>query len=210
MKADVKQDPNGWTHVRWQLEGVTADMLDWHWSNMEKGFVLWHPEDHQPLEWPVPPTKDRFVGAIHLAPQKRRGTAIEYMRLRYYDLSEVDQKYKNLIEYDHVVMVGKCGIGLTAEHDGPPISHRLHQWRATDYGVEGISTACNPIPDPDVEVEKKKNMLWSEHGIAEFGNFEKFLPSLYKLWLVVKDPNLNIFHSLKVEKIGNDFKYVNL
>jgi hypothetical protein len=32
------------THIAWELEGVFAHPIDWFWSNMKKGFVLWHPE----------------------------------------------------------------------------------------------------------------------------------------------------------------------
>jgi hypothetical protein len=209
--VDVIQEENGWTHIKWQMENITANMLDWHWSNMEKDFILWHPDDHtELLEWPVPVTKDRFIGAIHLAPQKRKGTEVELMRLRYYDLTEVAQKYRDLIVHEHVVMVGRCGIGRTAENDGPPVKHRLHQYSPTEFGVEGISTACNPTPNPDIEVETRLNMAWVEHAIIEFGNFENFLADLYTMWSVVKNPDLNVFHSLKVERVGNDVRYINL
>jgi hypothetical protein len=32
----VTQDELG-THLDWELEGVTAVMIDWFWSNLEKG-----------------------------------------------------------------------------------------------------------------------------------------------------------------------------
>ena len=43
------------THIDWAHENVTARQVDWFWSNMEKGFILWHPSQHEPLEWAVPP-----------------------------------------------------------------------------------------------------------------------------------------------------------
>ena len=50
MEYTVTQDDIG-THIDWKHEGVTAEMIDWFWSNMEKGFILWHPEEHEPLVW---------------------------------------------------------------------------------------------------------------------------------------------------------------
>lgn len=54
MINDATQDARG-THFDWSLDGVTPRMIDWFWSNIEKGFMLWHPEQHEALEWPVPP-----------------------------------------------------------------------------------------------------------------------------------------------------------
>ena len=38
----IRQDEKGWTHIDWELEAVTPEMLNWWWTNMEKGFALWH------------------------------------------------------------------------------------------------------------------------------------------------------------------------
>ena len=64
----VEHDVLG-THFRWRHANVTAAMIDWFWMNMEKGFILWHPEQHEPLEWVVPPVDGAPLGAIHNAPQ---------------------------------------------------------------------------------------------------------------------------------------------
>ena len=67
MEHTISHDPMG-THIDWRHDGVTAHMIDWFWSNMEKGFILWHPEQHEALEWAVAPNGDP-LGAIHIAPQ---------------------------------------------------------------------------------------------------------------------------------------------
>jgi len=74
MDLTVEHDALG-THFDWQLDGVTPRMIDWFWSNMEKGFVLWHPEQHESLEWPVPPRHGDPLGAVHNAPQQRHRPA---------------------------------------------------------------------------------------------------------------------------------------
>jgi hypothetical protein len=43
----ITQDDLG-THLEWEHDGITPRMMDWFWSNMEKGFVLWHRLD-EPL-----------------------------------------------------------------------------------------------------------------------------------------------------------------
>jgi hypothetical protein len=40
MNYKITQDALG-THLNWQHEGVTAKMIDWFWSNMEKCFLHW-------------------------------------------------------------------------------------------------------------------------------------------------------------------------
>ena len=47
-----------------ELHGVTPEMIDWWWDNMEKGYPLWHPEDHISFVWEVAPATVGHVGAI--------------------------------------------------------------------------------------------------------------------------------------------------
>ena len=47
MTPRITQDDLG-THLEWEHDGITPRMMDWFWSNMEKGFVLWHRLD-EPL-----------------------------------------------------------------------------------------------------------------------------------------------------------------
>ena len=63
------QDDNGWTHIDWELEAVTPRMIDWFWSNIERGYLLWHPSQHGPLIWWRSPA-ERFVGALPRTTQK--------------------------------------------------------------------------------------------------------------------------------------------
>ena len=43
MKHAISHDTLD-THINWEHESVMAREIDWFWSNMEKGFILWHPE----------------------------------------------------------------------------------------------------------------------------------------------------------------------
>lgn len=53
----VRQDEHGWTHIDWTLDNVTPDMIDWHWSHMDKDYNLWHPAQHKDFSWVVPPRR---------------------------------------------------------------------------------------------------------------------------------------------------------
>ncbi|MCB0032042.1 MAG: hypothetical protein KDE28_29230, partial [Anaerolineales bacterium] len=88
MEYNITQDEVG-THIAWSHDGVTARMIDWFWSNMEKCFLLWHPEEHEPLTWEIPPRHGNHVGAIHLAPQTWSDGTRQNLYIRFEDLAEV-------------------------------------------------------------------------------------------------------------------------
>jgi hypothetical protein len=207
--ATVRQDERGWTHIDWTLTGVTPNMIDWSWSNMDKTFILWHPVDHRGFKWYIPVTKDKFFGAIHLTLQGpyREDEDIDELPfgLRFYDIATLPKEMADVIIYDHVCLVG--GVPLD-NPDGPVSSYRIHQCASSDDGVVGMSSALTPIIE-DVEEEKARGLAWTKHAIGEISNWEVFLPDLYKMWQVVKQPNNNIFHSLKIEKTATGVRYVN-
>ena len=39
------------TQAQHFLPGVTAEMMDWWWANMEKGYYLWAPGSHKRFNW---------------------------------------------------------------------------------------------------------------------------------------------------------------
>lgn len=91
--------------------------------------------------------------------------------------------------------------------DNPIIAYRIHQWEKTDSGVKGLSSAV-PVSEDPLE-GKERGLVWAEHAAEEVANWEVFLPTLYKLYRVVKDrPEANPFHSLKVERTGKKLRYV--
>jgi hypothetical protein len=72
-------------------------MIDWFWSNMEKGFVLWHPEQHEPMEWPVPPVHGQPLGAIHNAPQTWDDGRRQNLYIRFERLEDVKPEVRDVI-----------------------------------------------------------------------------------------------------------------
>jgi len=47
--------PVGWIVVDHMIPGVTEEMVDWWWVNMEKGYELWCPDEHKGFRWEIKP-----------------------------------------------------------------------------------------------------------------------------------------------------------
>ena len=198
----MKQDERGWTHVDWALEGVTADMIDWHWANLEKTFFLWHPGQHMEFRWELAPTQAAFLGAVHAAPQVRKDGTRREPIIRYEDVAGLREDIQALVVYDHVCVV--AGLDLSGEKDvrkAPIKGYRVHQWSASDAGVTGRSSAVNPHVT-DLEAELREGKLWAAHAAEECGNWAVFLPALYKLWRAVPESPINLNKNLRVSRQG--------
>lgn len=200
MEAKIIQDKMG-THIDWTHEEVTPRMIDWFWSNMEKAMLLWHPEQHEPLEWAVAPKHGNPVGSIHIAPQTWNDGTRQNLYIRFEDLKEVPIEVKNYVVHDHCVIVGGLGFGEESIARNEVFGYRIHQWEKTDFGVVGKSSG---ISAKDTE---EAGLVWAQHCIAEVGNWGVFLPQLYNLYKVVKNTAYNPFSDLSVEGKGADLRY---
>lgn len=206
----IHQDDRGWTHIDWSLDGVTADMVDWHWSNLEKTYNLWHPIQHKDFRWLVPPTAERFLGAIHSAPQYRKDGSFKVPKLRFDDVAGLKDCCRPLIKYDHLALVSCITLGdEEVPDDGPAQSYRIHQWQCSDSGVVGMSSAISFRGEPKEE-ELRLGLLWADHGAAEMEYLGDFLPQLYRLWSAVKDPGISIRHNLTICPSGAGWRYLSL
>lgn len=202
VEYQISHDALG-THIDWSLEGVTARQIDWFWSNMEKGFILWHPEQHEPLSWPVPPKHGDPLGAIHNAPQTWGDGRRQNLFIRFERLEDVPEKVRDAICHEHVMIVAGLGFDDASMHTTDPLGYRLHQWSKSDVGVVGKSTAIGRRMRETVEDGK----VWAAHAAGEIGNWEKFLPDLYRLYKPVIDTRRNPFADLSVEGRGRAARY---
>ncbi len=202
MQYTVSHDALG-THLDWQLEGVTARMIDWFWSNMEKGFILWHPEQHEPLEWAVAPQHGNPIGSIHIAPQTWNDGRRQNLYIRFEKLEDVPAEVRDCIVYEHVVIVAGLGLGEECLVRPDPMGYRIHQWEKADYGVVGKSSGIGTRRKETVEDGK----VWAAHCAQEIGNWEVFLPQLHALYKVVKDTRRNPYADLSVEGRGREARY---
>jgi len=202
MEMKVKQDSMG-THLDWEHEGVTPRMIDWFWSNMEKGFILWHPEEHEPLTWVIPPKHGNPIGSVHLAPQTWSDGTRQNLYIRFEDLKDVPKEVKKYLVYEHCVIVAGLGFGVECLEDPKPMGYRIHQWEKTDYGVVGRSSAIgwNKKETPE------EGIVWAKHCHQEVGNWGVFLAPLYNLYKVVTNTDYNPFADLALETKGENAKY---
>ena len=202
MESAMTQDALG-THIDWALDGVTARMIDWFWSNMEKGFILWHPEQHEPLEWPVPPRHGHPLGAIHNAPQTWSDGRRQNLYIRFEYLEDLPDRVRELIVMRHVIVVAGLGMDEAAMRDGDPLGYRVHQWQASDGGVVGRSSAIG-TRRPETHED---GCVWAAHAAQEIGNWGVFLPTLYRLYRCVADTRRTPFTDLSVDSQGRDAVY---
>ncbi|QCX34413.1 hypothetical protein FDN13_12290 [Caloramator sp. E03] len=202
MKTKLVQDAMG-THLDWEHEGITPKMIDWFWSNMEKGFLLWHPDQHEPLTWAVPPKHGNPIGSIHIAPQTWSDGTRQNLYIRFEDLANIPAEVKEYIVYEHCVVVAGLGFGPESMKNTEPMGYRIHQWQKTDYGVVGRSSAIGMKKKEKPE----EGLIWAKHCEEEIGNWGVFLPQLYNLYKVVKNTDYNPFADLTVEGKGKDLRY---
>ncbi len=201
---EVKADWDGRAmHLDWSHEGVTAAMIDWFWSNMEKGFLLWHPSQHEPLQWAVPVRHGDPVGSVHIAPQTWNDGKRQNLYIRLEDPREVPDWVKDYVVYEHVAILAGIGLGEEALREPNPLGYRVHQWQKTDSGVVGRSSACG-TRKPETE---ESGRVWAAHCAEEIGNWGVFLPDLHRLYKVVGNAAYNPFADLSVEGRGKDLRY---
>lgn len=200
----IEVDEKGLVHLSWELEGVTAKMLDWWWCNMEKGFPLWHPQEHKDFYWIKRPRHGDAIGAIQVAPQRWADGRVIKPHIKWEDVSVLEGLLVDLVRYDHVLVA--AALSLTEEdfrEDATPVGYRIHQWEATEGGVRGLSTA---IPTEAEPTERLRD-IWAKHCAEEIKNFEVFLPKLYSLWQVVDDPEINPYFCFRVVKGEGRLRY---
>ncbi len=159
-----------------ELVGVTPEMIDWWWVNMEKGYPLWEPNDHKSFVWEVPPPVGGYLGAIQIAEEKMGPMPPMKIRIRWDDPDScpIPRSYEHAIVASGVDPEGKVGAMI------------LHEWEKSPRGTRMRSTMrfLGFVPPGLPEI-------WKKHDRAEVSTFPKFLPDLYRLWQTVKDPAIN-------------------
>lgn len=203
MNKTITFDENG-THIDWHLDGVTAQQLDWFWSNMDKCDYLWHPNQHNGFQWFISPQEKKgMTGTIHIAPQTWGNGIPMNIYIRCEALEEVPERVRQYIKYDHAIIV--AGISLTGENvhpDDPALGYRIHQWSQDDSGVVGMSSAIEMVAN-----DAGDGKIWADHAAEEVGNWEVFLPTLWKLYQVITRDDICPCYSLKVTGRGTEAHY---
>jgi len=218
--------PAGWLIVDHIIPGVTAEMIDWWWVNMEKGYELWCPDEHKGFKWEVKPPLGGHIGAVQIATESIDFGPVMNLRIEWVDPNIGTEEQKDFWTYEHLLAAGSTGAQ-------PGTKARVmlsHQWEAIPGGCKMRSCMHGaPTPPPGSGPSAGggrppfptdlKNMPhpsrktpsgggWPVHNVSEVSTFKAFLPALWGIWQAVPDPAINRKCSLKIKKEGSRIIYI--
>ena len=190
-------------NLEWELTGVTAEMIEWFWSNMEKCNLLWHPAQHEPLQWARAPRHGNPVGSVHIAPQTWNDGSRQNLYLECQPINSLPPALRKYITHSHAIAISCIGLGEQALTSPEIWGYRVHQWTPSDKGVKGCSTAFGVLKQEDHAAK----VTWAEHCQEEIGNWEVFLPTLFQLYRVVTNTEYNPYANLEIEHTNESLCY---
>ena len=103
---EEKKYPEGWIVVDHIIPGVTAEMIDWWWVNMEKGYELWCPDEHKGFRWEVKPPLGGHIGAVQIATESIDYGPVMDLRIEWVDPNLGTQEQKDFWTYEHLLPPG--------------------------------------------------------------------------------------------------------
>jgi DAPG hydrolase PhiG domain len=217
--VEEQKFPSGWIVVDHIIPGVTTEMLDWWWVNMEKGYELWCPDEHKGFRWQVKPPLGGHIGAVQIATESIDYGPVRDLRIDWVDPNLGTPDHKKFWTYEHLLAAGSAA----AKPGDPPWVMLSHQYEAIPGGckmrscmhvppgmppgVDPTISAPGPLP-PHPSGKKPSGGGWRVHNIAEVSTFKAFLPALWGIWQSVPDPAINRRCSLKIKKEGPRIIYI--
>jgi hypothetical protein len=150
--------------VEHELPGVTPEMLDWWWDNIEdtERYKLWHPDSHQVFEWEH--DCEEHVGKVQVVREKV-GLFPITLRIRWEDPDDAPIPRV----YSH------ANLGSILDGRDRPLSWLLHQYEAMPAGTGMRSTFRLPSKTPAWFIKALK-----KHNREEMAQFSVFLPALFE------------------------------
>ncbi len=189
------------------LPGVSPEMLDWFWANMEKGYYLWAPGSHKRFNWVREPWRYGFLHSAHMISESvgdgyavfgGSGIQINRLGLDWFPFTTA---------LSHVIVEG---VFNDLEEF---IDMTVHMWDACEGGSRHITAAVasTTATQPPAFV---KEMLAenpeaipiapssTDHAEYEASRWPVFLPTLYRLWQGHPDPTQSVPCNLEVEQVS--------
>lgn len=194
------------------LPGVTAEMIDWFWANMEKCYYLWAPGSHKKFIWVKSPAEYGFEDSAHMISETvGKGIPVfggEGVMIERFHLTEFFPCKTSL---KHVICEG------IHNAKGEFFDCTIHMWEDTEGGVNHITatvsnTKCSMPPqfildEIAAHPDYKPVPNWAtDHEDYEASQWPVFLPTLYELWKNHPDPSQNVQCNLECY-LGDDGKY---
>lgn len=197
------------------LPDVTAEMLDWFWANMEKGYYLWAPGSHKRFSWVTSPVQAGIEHSVHMIAESCAeeaavfgGEGIEIHRL------PLTEFFPFTTCLEHVICEG------IQNDKGELVDATVHMWEDAENGINHITatvtnTKCSEPPhfvkellaeNPDAKLVPNYS---TDHEDYEASQWPVFLPGLYRLWKNHPDPSQNVHCCLAVQKNeAGQYEYV--
>lgn len=189
------------------LPGVTPEMLDWFWANMEKGYYLWAPGSHKRFSWVREPWKYGFENSAHMISESvgenmpvfgGNGVQINRLGMDWFPFTWA---------LEHVICEG------IFNDKGEFVDATIHMWQAAEGGSIHIDAS---VANPDLSEPPRfiLEMLQenpaavpvppseTDHSDFEASRWPVFLPGLYNLWKEHPDPAQSVPCDLRVRKTG--------
>lgn len=200
------------------LPGVTSEMIDWFWANMEKGYYLWAPGSHKRFQWICEPWQYGLTNSKHTSLENMWEDHIidlevaagdGYGMLLYnrfdFEVYPFNSCLKHAIIEGQVDENGEIWMLLT--HTWEDVEGgSIHRMAAATRDLESMQKVLPPANYPP----KKGDRNVVEHCEFELSQWPVFLPGLYNVWKDHPDPTQNVRYDLTVEQIGDyKWKYVN-
>ena len=194
------------------LPGLTSEMLDWFWANMEKGYYLWAPGSHKRFNWLKSPHEYGFEDSVHIIAETTApdlpvfgGDGVEIHRLH------LDEFYPFKTALSHVICEG------VFNDAGELVDSTIHEWEDVPGGIVHITatvqnTRASMPPRFIIELLKENPEAKivpnyaTDHEDYEASQWPVFLPKLYELWKDHPDPSQNVKCDLSVY-LGEDGRY---
>lgn len=169
------------------LEGITPEMLDWFWANMEKCYFLWAPGAHAGFSWDPSPAEVGYAGSSEL--------------IYEFDLSKPGRMTRQSMEfYPYTECYEHCWLANRPFHGGGPDDRMwlIHMYRAVPEGTEWVTTRFIKRPFLEIFLDgMQKIQCPPDHAQYESARFSAFLPQMYELWKDHPDPYQNVHFDLR-------------
>ncbi len=142
------------------LPGVTSEMMDWFWANMEKGYYLWAPGSHKKFTWVKTPVEYGMEASVHMISEACEpgaavfgGEGVEIHRLALKDFFPFTTCLK------HVICEG------VFNDLGELVDSTVHMWEDVEGGCVHITATVqnskvSAPPSFIIDILKKDTTLY--------------------------------------------------
>lgn len=206
---------NGWEiqqECHHYIPGVTSEMMDWFWVNMEKCYFLWAPGSHKRFNWVREPWRYGLVRSAHCIAESvgmgygvfgGNGIQINRLPLSYFPFTHC---------LEHVIVEG-----VFNDLD-EFVDMTVHMWEDAPGGLNHVTAAvaATDVSEPPrfvIEMLQAGGMPMppskTDHADYEAARWPVFLPKMWELWYGHPDPTQNVVMDLTARQVDTEkWEYV--